>query len=103
MISRDLSACAINTATLGFQAPIEEVIEAVARAGFGGIAPWRREVEGDDVARSASSIRDAGPEGSAVIAAALIFPRLTAPDFVPMSKPTGAPSMTRPCSGLQVS
>ena len=41
--------CAINTATLGFQAPIGEVIEAVARAGFGAIAPWRREVEGGDV------------------------------------------------------
>ena len=38
--------CAINTATLGFQAPIEAVIDAVAGAGFGGIAPWRREIEG---------------------------------------------------------
>ena len=57
---RDLSACAINTATLGFQAPIEEVIEAVARAGFGGIAPWRREVEGYDVAAIGKRIRDAG-------------------------------------------
>lgn len=56
----DLSACAINTATLGFQAPIEAVIEAVARAGFGGIAPWRREVEGYDVAAIGKRIRDAG-------------------------------------------
>jgi sugar phosphate isomerase/epimerase len=54
--------CAINTATLGFQAPIEEVIEAVARAGFGGIAPWRREVEGHDVAVVARRIRAAGLE-----------------------------------------
>ena len=52
--------CAINTATLGFQAPIEEAIEAVARAGFGGIAPWRREVEGKDVAAIARRIRQAG-------------------------------------------
>ena len=52
--------CAINTATLGFQAPIEAVIEAVARAGFGGIAPWRREVEGHDVQSIAKRIRDAG-------------------------------------------
>ena len=52
--------CAINTATLGFQAPIAEVIEAVARAGFGAIAPWRREVEGQDVEAIARQIRDAG-------------------------------------------
>jgi sugar phosphate isomerase/epimerase len=52
--------CAINTATLGFQAPIEDTIEAVARAGFGGIAPWRREVEGKDVAAIARRIREAG-------------------------------------------
>jgi sugar phosphate isomerase/epimerase len=52
--------CAINTATLGFQAPIAEVIETVARAGFGAIAPWRREVEGQDVKAIARQIRDAG-------------------------------------------
>jgi sugar phosphate isomerase/epimerase len=52
--------CAINTATLGFQAPIEETIEAVARAGFGGIAPWRREIEGKDVAAIARRIRETG-------------------------------------------
>lgn len=52
--------CAINTATLGFQAPLDDVIEAVAREGFGGIAPWRREVEGRDVSSIAKSIRAAG-------------------------------------------
>jgi sugar phosphate isomerase/epimerase len=60
---RDLSnlgACSINTATLGFQAPLGEVIDAVARAGFGGIAPWRREVEGQDVAGLARRMREAG-------------------------------------------
>jgi sugar phosphate isomerase/epimerase len=51
--------CAINTATLGFSAPINEVIEAVARHGFGGIAPWRREIEGHDVKAIAHHIRDA--------------------------------------------
>jgi sugar phosphate isomerase/epimerase len=60
---RDLSGrpelCAINTATLGFSAPISQVIEAVARDGFGGIAPWRREIEGHDVKAIASHIRDA--------------------------------------------
>jgi sugar phosphate isomerase/epimerase len=51
--------CAINTATLGFQAPIGEVIETVARHGFAGIAPWRREIEGQDVKAIAKRIRDA--------------------------------------------
>jgi sugar phosphate isomerase/epimerase len=52
--------CAINTATLGFQEPILATIERVARAGFAGIAPWRREVEGGDVGAVARAIRDAG-------------------------------------------
>lgn len=59
-LSRQLRDCAINTATLGFQAPIGEVTDAVARAGFGGISPWRREVEGQDVAGIARQIRQAG-------------------------------------------
>lgn len=50
----------INTATLGFQAPIREVVDEVARAGFAGLAPWRREVEGADVRAIAKHIRDAG-------------------------------------------
>lgn len=51
---------AINTATLGFQCPIEQSIDAIAAAGFGGIAPWRREIEGQDVSIIAKRIRDAG-------------------------------------------
>ncbi|MGB8314133.1 MAG: sugar phosphate isomerase/epimerase family protein [Aestuariivirga sp.] len=51
---------AINTATLGFQSPIEESIDAIAAAGFAGIAPWRREIEGRDVAAIARRIRAAG-------------------------------------------
>jgi sugar phosphate isomerase/epimerase len=56
----DLSRCSINTATLGFQQPIEHVVDAVARAGFGLISPWRREIEGHDVEAIAKHIRDAG-------------------------------------------
>ncbi len=52
--------CAINTATFGFQDPIEKVIDAVARRGYGGIAPWRREIEGHDIGAIARRIRDAG-------------------------------------------
>jgi sugar phosphate isomerase/epimerase len=52
--------CAINTATLGHQTPIAETIDAIASAGFGGIAPWRREVGGHDVRAISKHIRDAG-------------------------------------------
>jgi sugar phosphate isomerase/epimerase len=52
--------CSINTATLGFQAPIESVIEEVARAGFGHVSPWRREVEGLDIKAIATQIKHAG-------------------------------------------
>jgi sugar phosphate isomerase/epimerase len=59
-LSLQLNFCSINTATLGFQAPIGDVIDAVARAGFGMIAPWRREIEGGDVKAIAKHMRDAG-------------------------------------------
>jgi sugar phosphate isomerase/epimerase len=59
-LSKQLEVCAINTATLGFQAPIAEVVDALARAGFSCIAPWRREVEGHNVKAIAKTIRDAG-------------------------------------------
>jgi sugar phosphate isomerase/epimerase len=55
-----LGICSINTATLGFQAPIGDVIDAVARAGFGKIAPWRREIEGSDVKAIAKQIHTTG-------------------------------------------
>ena len=55
-----LDLCAINTATLGHRAPIATVIDQVARAGFGAIAPWRREIEGADVQAIARHIADAG-------------------------------------------
>jgi sugar phosphate isomerase/epimerase len=59
-LAQELSSCSINTATLGFQAPIGEVIEAVVRAGFTQIAPWRREIEGGDTKAIARQMRDAG-------------------------------------------
>jgi len=60
MMALNSGQCAVNTATLGFQCPIEQSIDAIAAAGFGGIAPWRREVEGQDVPVIAKRIRDAG-------------------------------------------
>ena len=52
--------CAINTATLGFRQSLAESIEAIARAGFGGIAPWRRELQNESVAGAARRIRECG-------------------------------------------
>ncbi len=55
-----LDRCSINTATLGYQLPIGQTIEAVARAGFGAIAPWRRELEHESAQQVGRQIRDAG-------------------------------------------
>ncbi len=59
-LAQRLDICSINTATLGFQAPIGEVIDDIARAGFGMISPWRRDTKDVDVAGVAKRIRDAG-------------------------------------------
>jgi sugar phosphate isomerase/epimerase len=59
-LSARLDLCSINTATLGHNEPIERVIDEVARFGFGGISPWRRDLEGRSVERIARQIRDAG-------------------------------------------
>jgi sugar phosphate isomerase/epimerase len=54
----NLTHCSINTATLGFSKSLSEKVEAVARAGFGHISPWRRECEGHDIKKLAKQIRD---------------------------------------------
>lgn len=63
VMSLTVDRYSVNTATLGYQAPISELIDAIARHGFGGISPWRREVEGN-VSAVARRIRDAGLEVS---------------------------------------
>ncbi|WP_061170911.1 sugar phosphate isomerase/epimerase family protein [Caballeronia hypogeia] len=55
-----LDLCSINTATLGHREPIGRVIDRVADAGFGGIAPWRRDLEGEDVSAIARRIEARG-------------------------------------------
>lgn len=55
-----LDRCSINTATLGHRSPIGAVIDQIARVGFGAIAPWRRDLEGHDVAIVARRVREAG-------------------------------------------
>lgn len=80
-LSGRLDLCSINTATLGFQAPIGEVIDAVARAGFGGVAPWRREVEGQDVSIISRRIKDAGLQVTGYCRSTFI-PALNQGDFL---------------------
>jgi sugar phosphate isomerase/epimerase len=55
-----LDRCSINTATLGHREPLSVTIDRIARAGFGGIAPWRHEVEAGDVRQLAKQIRAHG-------------------------------------------
>jgi sugar phosphate isomerase/epimerase len=55
-----LERASINTATLGHREPLHLSIDRIARAGFGGIAPWRHEVEAADVEQIAKQIRAHG-------------------------------------------
>lgn len=55
-----LDLCAINTATLGHRSDITSVIDDIARAGYGGICPWRRDLQNEDIPSVARRIRDAG-------------------------------------------
>jgi sugar phosphate isomerase/epimerase len=59
-LSGRLDLCSINTATLGHKASIESVIDDVARFGFGGMCPWRRDLDRHDVTAVTRRIRDAG-------------------------------------------
>lgn len=52
-----LELCSINTATLGHREPLSRTIDRIAKAGFGGIAPWRSEVEETNVAQIARQIK----------------------------------------------
>jgi sugar phosphate isomerase/epimerase len=52
-----LDLCSINTATLGHREPLSRTIDRIASAGFGGIAPWRHEVEKANVAEIARQVK----------------------------------------------
>lgn len=56
----DLRRLSINTATLGFQWDLGQVIDAVAAAGIGGVAPWRRDLAAFPPAAAGRRARDAG-------------------------------------------
>lgn len=55
-----LDLCSINTATLGHREPLSATIDRIAKAGFGGIAPWRHEVEEAGVKQVAKQVRSLG-------------------------------------------
>ncbi len=66
--STDISALALNTATLGHNLdgygqgwPVERVIDACAERGIGGIVFWRREI-GDRAVEIGNRVRAAGLE-----------------------------------------
>ena len=59
-LNRHLELCSINTATLGHQWPLDRTLDAIARAGYGGVAPWRREVEAAGVGAAARQLRALG-------------------------------------------
>jgi sugar phosphate isomerase/epimerase len=55
-----LHRCAINTATLGHREPLGKTLDRIARAGFGGVAPWRHEVEAFGATAAARHVRTLG-------------------------------------------
>ncbi|MDD2058309.1 sugar phosphate isomerase/epimerase [Pseudomonas sp. GD03860] len=55
-----LDHCSINTATLGHRLPFAQALELIAQAGFGYVAPWRRDLEGRDLAQARRQLRDCG-------------------------------------------
>jgi len=58
-LSHDKALLAINSATVK-SLSLEQCVDAIARAGIGGIAPWRDIVQACGIARAGKLIRDAG-------------------------------------------
>lgn len=58
-LNNHLHLCSINTATLGHR-NIYKMIDAIASHGFGGIAPWVQNLEGQNIKKVSQSIRQAG-------------------------------------------
>jgi len=72
-----LQRCSINSATLGHRSPIDRVARRVADAGFGWIAPWRRDLEGVDVPSLRRQLDDDGLRVSS-LCRSTFFPHATA-------------------------
>jgi sugar phosphate isomerase/epimerase len=74
-----LDRCSINTATLGHRLPIEQTLELIARAGFGYVAPWRRDMQGRSLSQVRRQLHDTGLKVNA-------YCRST---FIPAATPQG--------------
>lgn len=48
--------CSINTATLGYKLPLPAIIDACAERGIGAIAPWRRELNSQNIQQIAQQL-----------------------------------------------
>lgn len=59
-LSNELRWLSLNTATVRERWGLEQTIEGCARHGFGGIAPWRDQVQALGAAAAGQRIRDAG-------------------------------------------
>jgi len=59
-LSENYENLSINTATLGYEHSLINKIDQIARAGFGGIAPWRSEVDEKNPIPVTKLIKDAG-------------------------------------------
>lgn len=59
-LEQRLDRCSINTATLGHRLPLGQALELIARAGFGHVAPWRRDLQGQDLKHTRRQLRDCG-------------------------------------------
>ena len=59
-LSENCENLSINTATLGYEHSLINKIDQIARAGFGGIAPWRSEVDEKNPIPVTKLIKDAG-------------------------------------------
>ena len=76
-LSDHFQALSINTATFGHRRPIEEIIDLCASRGVGGIAPWRRDLEGRNIQDIHQRIRRAGLKVSGLCRSSY-FPQATA-------------------------
>ena len=56
----NIHLCSMNTATLGFQHNIFKTADAIARHGFGGIAPWIQDMNEQTISTVAQHIKNTG-------------------------------------------
>ena len=59
-LEQRLDRCSINTATLGHRLPLDQTLDLIARAGFGHVAPWRRDLQGQDLRQVSRQLRNCG-------------------------------------------